>query len=493
MRDDLDELRFLIKSRFPVLVVESPEEARFQQVVERAANLEDQPLFTWSVVAGVQRVNRGEVFAQTNDLQEALKHVKHSPQNGVFVFYDAQPFLDNPIVVRLVRELGMAYHQVPRTLIFVGSHVALPPDLQRMSATFRLSLPTLEQIRALLKEELAFWKSENGDAAVKGDPEAVDMFLQHLVGFTRDDARRLMRQALHNGRIDMDDVARVLRHKHESLAQGGVLSLELGAARLTDVGGQAALKRWLSLRYPAFAGQAGTETLAAPKGALLLGVQGGGKSLAAKAVAGSWRMPLLRLDFGALYNKFHGETERNLRSSLDTAEAMAPCVLWLDEVEKGLAAGDDGGDGGVSRRVLGTFLTWLSERRSRVFVVATANDIARLPPELLRKGRFDEIFFVDLPSPEVRAEIFAIHLRKRGLPPEDYDLAALAAAAEGFSGAEIEQAIVAAQYEAHAAQRRPDTALLVDELRRTRPLSVVRAEEVAGLRAWARNRTVSVD
>ena len=326
------------------------------------------------------------------------------------------------------------------------------------------------------------------------------MLVQHLLGFTRDDARRLIRQTIEqDGVINMDDVARVLKHKHESLANSGVLTLETGrdVVKFGDVGGQVRLKRWLGLRHGAFCGRAGTEALAPPKGLLLLGVQGGGKSLAAKSIAGSWQVPLLRLDFGALYDKFSGETERNLRESLATAAAMAPCVLWLDEIEKGLATGEDSTDGGVSRRVLGAFLTWMSERNgntaARVFIVATANDISRLPPELLRKGRFDEIFFVDLPTSTVRAEIFAIHLARRKLDPTTFDTNALVAASEGFSGAEIEQAVIAAQYQAYADKRALDTPMLVDELRGTRPLSVLRAEEIEALREWAAQRTVNVD
>jgi hypothetical protein len=496
MRDDTQELGLLIESQFPIIVVETPEEPRFLGLVERAANLADKALFTWSIAQGLARKNRPEQASMTNELLDALKHIAGSPQNGVFVFFDAQPYLDDPIVVRLVRELAMRYAQCARTLIFVGSRVALPPDLQRVSATFRMTLPTLDQIRELLREEVALWKSANDGGTLRGDPAAVTMLTQHLVGFTRDDARRLIRQAIENDTaIDMDDVARVLRHKHESLASGGVLTLETGRGivTFTDVGGQVRLKRWLELRRGAFCGAPGTERLAPPKGVLLLGVQGGGKSLAAKSVAGSWQVPLLRLDFGALYNKFSGETERNLRESLATAAAMAPCVLWLDEVEKGLASGDDATDGGVSRRVLGAFLTWMSERTERVFIVATANDLSRLPAELLRKGRFDEIFFVDLPTEVARHEIFAIHLAKRGADARQFDLAALVAASDGFSGAEIEQVIVAAQYEVHATGGGLDTAILVAGLRDTRPLSVMRAEEIEALRHWASERTVPVD
>jgi len=279
--------------------------------------------------------------------------------------------------------------------------------------------------------------------------------------------------------------------KHDSLGKGGVLSFELDVAKFQDIGGLQNLKRWLERRKPVFLGSADAKGLDAPKGILLLGVQGGGKSLAAKAVAGSWGVPLLCLDFATLYNKFYGETEKNLRDSLEAAESMAPCVLWVDEIEKSLASDASGTtDGGVSRRVLGTLLTWMSERKSRVFLVATSNDITHLPPELLRKGRFDEIFFVDLPDAETRKEIIGIHLSRRKQDAAKFDLKRLAQASEGFSGAEIEQAIVSSLYEALARKTAPSSDLVAEELRNTKPLSVTMAEQVAELRAWAAERTV---
>jgi len=240
-----------------------------------------------------------------------------------------------------------------------------------------------------------------------------------------------------------------------------------------------------------FVGDSAPVGLDPPRGILLLGVQGCGKSLAAKAVAGGFGVPLVRLDLGTMYNKFHGETERNLRESLRNAEALAPCVLWIDEIEKGIATSDT--DDGVSRRVLGYLLTWMAERKSQVFLVATANQVSELPPELLRKGRFDEIFFVDLPSAEVRATIFEIHLKKRGQDPAGFDLRALAETATGFSGAEIEQAVVSALYAANARKEPATTALIEGVIAGTRPLSVVMAEKVARLRAWAAERTVPAD
>jgi SpoVK/Ycf46/Vps4 family AAA+-type ATPase len=282
----------------------------------------------------------------------------------------------------------------------------------------------------------------------------------------------------------------VARAKYELMGPGGVLGFEYDVARFAEVGGLRSLQAWLGLRRAAFLREPAARGLDVPRGILLLGVQGCGKSLAARAVAGTWGVPLLRLDFAALYDKYVGETERNLRESLRSAEAMAPCVLWVDEIEKGLATGGGDGDAGTSRRVLGSLLTWMAENDRSVFVVATANDVRLLPPELVRKGRLDEIFFVDLPRADVREEIAAIHLRKRGLDPQRFDLLELAAATAGFSGAEIEQAVAAALYAARAQDAPLETAHVLAEIRRTRPLSVLMAEPVAALRAWAAGRTV---
>ena len=492
-KDERAELQLLLRSRFPILVVETAEEARFLSLIETVANLDEQALFTWSCAQGLQRPLRNERVPETRELLRAVAEIRKSPQNGIFVFLDAQPFLDNPEVVRTLREIAFEHTRNHRTLVFVGSRVALDADLQRMSASFRPAPIGTAEVKKLVKEEFELYNHQMGQEGFRGDQAAYEMLVQHLVGLSRDDARRMVRQSIeHEGAITMDDVARVLRLKHESMGKGGTLTLVTEMESLDRVGGLERFKRWLALRRDAFLGRVGTEKLDPPRGVLLLGVQGAGKSLSARAVAGSWRAPLLRLDFGALYNKYHGETERNLRTALETAAQMSPCIVWLDEIEKGVAV-DSGSDGGVSRRVLGTLLTWMSERRERVFLIATANDIESLPPELLRKGRFDEIFFVDLPQPAVRETIFGIHLARRGHDAAAFDVPKLARAAERFSGAEIEQAIVAAAYAAHAEGQPLATRHVAAEIAATRPLAVVRAEKVAALRAWAQDRTVPTD
>jgi hypothetical protein len=336
------------------------------------------------------------------------------------------------------------------------------------------------------------WASANGGQPVKIDPQALDHLIDNLAGLEAPDTERLARQAIFNdGALTMADIPGVLAAKYQLLNRGGTLSYEPDTAKFADVGGLAHLRHWLTTRKPAFDGTA--PELDPPKGVLLLGVQGCGKSLAARAAAGIFGVPLLRLDFASLYSKWHGESEKNLRDSLHAAESLAPCVLWVDEIEKALAASDGDGDSGVSRRVLGTFLTWLAEPRARIFVMATANDVQALPPELIRKGRFDEIFFVDLPSRTARADILAIHARKRAVNLSPEELNALAGHSEGFSGAELEQGIVAALYTARSTKQPMSAALILHELRATQPLSVVMAEQVAALRAWARDRTVPAD
>jgi SpoVK/Ycf46/Vps4 family AAA+-type ATPase len=408
------------------------------------------------------------------------------------VLLDFHPFLENPVNVRLIRKIAQEYDLVARTLVLVSPSLKIPPEVDKLTARFRLSLPDPDAIKVILKEEVQAWEGANPGSKVQGEREAFDTLLRHLAGLCAEDVRRLVRSALGaEGAITMEHVGRIVARKHEMLAKDSVLSFELDTARFSDVAGLLNLKTWLEQRKDAFLGDAAALGLDVPKGIMLLGVQGCGKSLAAKATAGAWGVPLMRLDFGALYNKFLGETERNLREALGVADAMAPCVLWMDEIEKGVASNDN--DGGESRRLLGTLLTWMAERKTKVFLVATSNDIEALPPELVRKGRLDEIFFVDLPDATAREEIFKIHLKRRKQDAAAFDLPALVAKSEGFSGAEIEQAVVGALYAAHAAGGKLATDNVLAEIARTRPLSVVMAEKIAYLRVWAADRTVKAD
>jgi SpoVK/Ycf46/Vps4 family AAA+-type ATPase len=375
----------------------------------------------------------------------------------------------------------------------ISHKIDLPMELEPYAARVEMALPNDRERMSIIQGIADEWSHDNAGAKVQADPKAYQLLVRNLAGLTWRDTERLARNAIcMDGAITHSDLPEVMKAKYELLNKGGVLQFEYDTAKFGDVGGLSRLKHWLGQRRPAFRGDTDARHLDPPKGLLLIGVQGCGKSLAAKATAGAFGVPLLRLDLGAVYDKYHGETERKLRESLRTADVMAPCVLWLDEIEKGIAGGR-GGETGTTQRVLGTLLTWMAEKKSLVFVVATANDVSALPPELVRKGRFDEIFFVDLPNADVREAILSIHLSNRRNDPADFDLRALAAASDGFSGAEIEQAIVSALYAAHARKQPLTTSLIGDEMQQTRPLSVLMAERVEALRTWASGRTVACD
>ena len=488
----LRDLEAIIRSRTPLIAVESNEEPQIVTMVRQIAGKMQLRSFRWTLTEGLQAFDPNEQPGQSVlKSQEVLSYIKTSASNSLFVLLDFHPFLQDALHVRYLKDIALNYPQHLSTVVLVGCAVTVPEELRPFTAPFRLPLPTLGELRRIVFDAAADWGAEHGQRDVETTNKALDLLVRNLGGLTATDARRLALKAINDdGAIAENAMPEVMRAKYELLGRESPLTFEYETAKFAEIGGMARLREWLEVRKSFFI-EGAQSKLDPPRGVLLLGVQGCGKSLAAKAAAGIYGVPLLRLDFGVLYNKYYGETERNLRKAFETAEVMSPCVLWMDEVEKGLAVGDE--DDGLSRRILGTLLTWMSERRKPVFVVATANDITRLPPELVRKGRFDEIFFVDLPAPQNRRDILNIHLQKRCLKPAAFDLDALAKATEGFSGSEIEQAIVSAMYTAHAQNRSVSRADLLAEIQQTRPLSVVMAEKVDEIREWANGRTVPCD
>jgi len=370
--------------------------------------------------------------------------------------------------------------------------IELPSELGPLTALHTLALPGPDELKRIVKQAIVACERD-GPVTVRLPDADLDRLVERLRGFTAFEAERAVTRAIVQDRtLDAGDIDTIIEIKKELLRKDGVLEYVAPEENLAEVGGFENLKGWLGKRAKAFAPEARQYGIEWPRGILLLGVQGGGKTLVARAVAKEWGLPLLKLEAARLYDKYIGETEKNLERALQTAEHMAPCVLMIDELEKGLSysAGADS-DAGLSKRVFGRLLGWLQDRKAPVFVVATSNNINELPPELTRKGRFDEIFFVDLPTPAERREIFAVHLRKRKRNPALFDLDALAAASEGFTGAEIEQAVVSALYTAFSRGMEVTSAIIAAELSATRPLSVTRAEEVTALRDWARDRTVT--
>jgi len=486
------ELTTLISGRLPLIVIESTEEAHLLKLLGRAAGSLRLPFFKWTVTEGLHRQEQGfQPQAHNARPTDLLHHIKTGGHPGIYLLLDFHPYLDDARHIRLLKEIAQNAGQNGQTLVLLSYRLQLPAELQHLAARYDLAPPGREALERMVREVALNWGREHG-RKVQVEGGALAALVRSLAGLSLEEARSLAQQAIcDDGAVSAADLPPLNRAKYALLGRSGLLACEHETARFAEVGGLQRLKQWLEKRRAAFLDDHGIPNLPPPKGVMLLGVQGCGKSLAAKAVAGTWQLPLLRLDLGAVYDKFFGESERNLRDVLRTAEAMAPCVLWLDEVEKGVATDSD--DSGTSRRLLGTLLTWMAERSARVFLVATANDIGALPPELVRKGRLDEIFFVDLPDQPGRRAILAIHLEKRGLDPDAFELEDLAAACAGFSGAEIEQAVVAGLYAEIGGSGRLDNTQLATEIAMTRPLSVVMAERIAALRAWAEERTVPAD
>lgn len=489
--NDLKDLELIIKSGISIIFIESSDEPGIEAISKRLGSRFGKTVSKWTITTGLVALDQASSPRyKEQKLASVLANIAKMTQPGIILCLDAHPWMEDPLTVRLLREIAQD-DTTDHTLILVGLDFDIPKELKTIAARFEFTLPTNEQLHTLIKKESLKWGEKN-HRSVKASKDVIEALTRNLLGLTLTDARRLVKNAIYDdGVLTEDDIPKIIKEKYKLLDTDGVLSFELDTGKFNDVAGLSNLKQWLKRRKKIFLSSEAPKGLDPSKGVLLLGVQGGGKSLAAKSVAGSWGIPLLRLDFGALYNKFYGETERNLRESLKSAEAMAPCVLWIDEIEKGIST--DSNDGGPSKRVLGTLLTWMAERKSKVFLVATANDIEALPPELLRKGRFDEIFFIDLPSEEVRIEIFRIHLRKRDIDPETIDLEALGKASIKFSGAEIEQAVVASLYTSHAQDEELTVEHLLDEIKTTRPLAVLMAEKIEYLRNWAKSRTVPAD
>ncbi|MFL6574980.1 MAG: AAA family ATPase [Povalibacter sp.] len=494
--DTRTELATLLRSRIPLVLIETRDEPRAVALLSdlslRLPGMTHTPVFQWTVTDGLRRVDIDLGAAQKHNAEpdEVLKSIRSTDKAGIYVLLDFHPFLADPVHVRLLKDICQGYAQTARTLVLISHELVLPRELEHLAARFRLAFPDRAERQGIIEKVASEWAQTHAGARVKTDRKALELLIQNLNGLSTGDTERLARKAIFDdGALQANDLPTLMQAKYELLNRSGVLSFEYDTAKFADLGGMSRLKEWLKQRRAAFDGSA--PHLEAPKGALLLGVQGCGKSVAARAAAGIYGVPLLRLDFAAIHNKYVGESERNLRETLATADLMSPCVLWIDEIEKGIASGE--GDSGTGRRILGTFLTWLAEKKTRVFVVATANDISALPPELIRKGRFDEIFFVDLPSAAVRADIVRIHARKRSVPVSEEQIASLANASEGFSGAEIEQAVVSALYAAHATGVPVCAAHVLNEIRGTRPLSTVMAEQIGELRAWAAERTVAAD
>lgn len=491
----VQELEVLLRARYPVIYVVTWEEGRVEEALAQIAQRREKKLYLWSVARGLQQwgtplESRKRVDERTADPQVALDHVLDSMENAVYVFRDLHAFFNAPGVTRRVRELSAYLKNSYKTLVIIGPTLCLPMELQKDVTVVEFDLPDRDDLGALLDRTLTEVNDSTG-RSLGVSPAARERILGAASGLTLGEAENVFAKTLViSGRLSDEDLPIILSEKEQMVRKSGLLEYYHADTSLQQIGGMDVLKDWLSKRSVAFDEDAARFGLPAPKGVLLIGIQGCGKSALAKAISGYWGLPLLRLDVGRLFGSLVGSSEENMRSAIRVAESTAPCVLWIDEIEKSMAGSQSSGqtDGGTSARVLSSFLTWLQEKTAPVFVVATANSIDQLPPELLRRGRLDETFFVDLPDAHERREIFHIHLTKRGRRPTDFDTVALAEATEGYSGAEIEQCVIAGLFDAYSAKSDLTTDILARCAVHMVPLSRTMKEPIDRLREWADGR-----
>jgi SpoVK/Ycf46/Vps4 family AAA+-type ATPase len=491
--DPLRDLELLMKSRHGLIIIDTVEEERATTLLRHLSDRMQLPLFVWSRTRGLRRSDQETAIYGTTDPAQALAHMSSAEIAAIYHIQGFANLIEDAGHQERLQNLAQRFSKRDGAVIMTGS-LNIPETLRRLVSVVRLPGPTTSDYQDLLEHILRDLAARM-QVRMQITPQEGRQLLNHLRGLTLLEAEKVLTKAIvEDGMLSAADIKHVVDAKKQIVEHEGVLEYYPLEESMTEVADLAGLKAWLAKRQQIITqpDRAAEFGLTFPKGVLLVGVPGCGKSLCAKAVAAEWGLPLLKLDSAALYNKYIGETEKNFRRAMETAERIAPVVLWIDELEKAFASGGSE-DGGVSQRVLGTFLSWMQDRKGDVFIVATANDVSRLPAEFLRKGRFDEIFFVDLPNEEARQAILKIHLRKRGQNPDELPLAELVQATTDFSGAEIEQVIVSGLYTAFAEQKRLDAALLKAEIAATRPLAHTMSERVGALRAWARERTVSAN
>lgn len=493
----MQEIEVLIRARYPIIYIVSWEEIRVQNFLVQIAKKRRKKAFQWSFTTGILPAGSAiqshkHTNAATKDPLAALNQVIENMEPAIYIFNDFHPFLhkNNFAIIRRLKELAFYLKDSYKTAVILSPMLTIPPELEKEITVVDFPLPKVHDFAKLI-DKIQEDVVDNPSISICMSGEHREKLLQAALGLTLNEAENVFAKILvtKGGKLSSEDVDMVFAEKKQLIRKSGLLEYYESQEGLNSIGGLQELKAWLRKRGRAFSAKARKFGLPVPKGILLLGVQGCGKSLCAKAVADLWRLPLLRFDVGKVFGSLVGSSEENVRRAILIAESVSPCILWIDEIDKAFAgAGSVSTDSGTTARVFGTFLTWLSEKIKPVFVIATANDISKLPPELMRKGRLDEIFYVDLPSQSEREKIFTIHLKKRKRDPKNFDLAKLVAVTEGFSGAEIEELIISALYDAFYQNQDLTTANLLHSAATTVPLSQTMAEQLSQFRTWAQGR-----
>ena len=488
MKELIEEISLYIKSRYPIIYLVTAEENRAERLIGKAAEQTKKDCFYWSATEGFYNTSK---FNKSPKPLEALDVILNYTEPGLFILKDFHPYLEDPEVIRKLRDIVRSLKKSYKTLLIISPVLVLPPGLEKGITPVDIPLPSTEDLKQLLLNFLKPLKEANR-IKVNMDENLLEKVVNATRGLTEAEAENLFaRMVVSDHSFGQSDLPEIVAEKKKLIRKSGLLEYYDFSEDVNTVGGLDKLKEWLRHRGMAFSHKAREFGLPEPKGMLLLGVQGCGKSLASKATASLWNLPLLKLDVGKIFDSYIGSSEKNIREAIKVAEALSPNILWVDEIDKAFAGVGQSGDSGTSARVFGTFLTWMQEKEYPVFVLATANNIENLPPELLRKGRFDEIFFIDLPTQQERKTIFDIHLKKRKRKPENFNIELLAEKTDGFNGAEIEQLVISGLYRAFAEDRDLQNEDIINEVGETVPLSITYKERIDALRDWAEKRARS--
>lgn len=501
----------LFRARFPYLYIQTWEEDRILSLIRDVAQDAElikttRDVILWRVTSGLID-GKGQPKDDTKQPLKALEYIEKYDKPCIFVLQDFHVFFGSEwrtpdyLIIRKLRDMlsSIKRSEHPINVIFTSPFLTLPEDLQKDVTIVDFELPSFEEIKAVL-EQMIQMNEQNGRIQIDLDEEGKERLAKAALGLTLSEAENAFARAIvEDGKLEAQDVEIVLQEKEQIIKKTGILEFIRSDLKMADVGGLENLKRWLSKRNKSWLDSARKYGLPAPKGVLITGVPGCGKSLISKSISSMWQLPLLRLDMGKIFRGIVGSSEENMRKAIQTAEAISPSILWIDEIEKGFSGYSGGSDSGTSARVFGQFLTWMQEKTRPVFVIATANNISQLPAELMRKGRFDEIFFVDLPTRRERKEILKVHISKRLIDPEvtgDFELTdeilnLLSSKCEGFVGAEIEQLVIDALFEAYAENSSVRLEYFERTIMNTIPLSVTLAEQIRGIREWANVRAVA--
>jgi SpoVK/Ycf46/Vps4 family AAA+-type ATPase len=484
--DSAANIEILIRARYPLIFVVSYEENRVLDTVKKIANARKKQFFSWTITEGLEQPD-GSCIMEFKDPIKVLEYILQTDLNALFILKDYHHFLNDPVIVRKLRDIAHALKLTMKNIIFLSPVLKMPTELEKEIAVVDYKLPSKMEIEEIITKILNSVGMEKNQGLLN-DREKLNKIAEAALGLTAEEAENVFAKSLvQKGQFDS---AIILSEKEQIIRKSGVLEYYHASEKMKEVGGLDELKAWLEKRGKAFTEKARAFGLPEPRGILLLGIPGCGKSLTAKAIAGLWQLPLLKLDVGKVFSSYVGSSEENVRKAIQTAESIAPSILWLDEIEKGFSGLNSSGmtDGGTTARVFGTFLTWLQEKTTPVFVVATSNNVSQLPPELLRKGRFDEIFYVDLPSKTERMEIAKIHIEKRGRKQNDFDCEKIASLTHGFSGSELEEIIVSSMYDAFNQDEELTQGHIEKTVKTMIPLSRTMEDQIKTVRDWAKLR-----